>query len=111
MQLTENDTTKDMPPQLPDDFFIPDADYDAATGDTGKPAHDVSQPTGSGTNANAPLASDTTKCVNSTPHALQKCSPSIHVFYNRTGKSNCDASCQCASGSAKTTNPLSGVLA
>ncbi|KAH8099644.1 hypothetical protein BXZ70DRAFT_942722 [Cristinia sonorae] len=31
MQLTDNDTTKDMPNQLPDNFFIPDADYDAAT--------------------------------------------------------------------------------
>lgn len=41
MQLTENDTTEDMPNELPTDFFIPDADYDAVTGDDGKPQEDV----------------------------------------------------------------------
>ncbi len=39
MQLTENDTTEEMPNELPADFFIPDADYDAATGED--PQQDV----------------------------------------------------------------------
>ncbi|TCD60728.1 hypothetical protein EIP91_009622 [Steccherinum ochraceum] len=30
MQLTDNDNTTNMPAKLPSDFFIPDADYDAA---------------------------------------------------------------------------------
>lgn len=44
MQATDLDKTADMPKQLPKDFFIPEADYDAATRDTGKtdPAHDIS---------------------------------------------------------------------
>ena len=41
MQLTENDTTQDMPSELPADFFIPDADYDAATADNGIPQQGV----------------------------------------------------------------------
>ncbi|THH31486.1 hypothetical protein EUX98_g2707 [Antrodiella citrinella] len=35
MQLPDPDKTVDMPKKLPADFFIPDADYDAATADTG----------------------------------------------------------------------------
>ncbi|THH31771.1 hypothetical protein EUX98_g2429 [Antrodiella citrinella] len=34
MQKTDPDKTGDMPRKLPADFFIPDADYDAATADT-----------------------------------------------------------------------------
>ena len=30
MQLTENDTTQDMPAELPADFFVPDEEFDAA---------------------------------------------------------------------------------
>jgi len=45
MQLTDNDTTKDMPNKLPDDFFIPDADYDAATAGIGEgPAFALNRP-------------------------------------------------------------------
>ena len=32
LQLTDPDLTGNMPKELPKDFFIPDADYDAATG-------------------------------------------------------------------------------
>lgn len=43
MQKTDPDKTGDMPRKLPADFFIPDADYDAATADTGAdgPAHGI----------------------------------------------------------------------
>ena len=49
MQLTENDETQDMPDKLPDDFFIPDAEYDAATADLNAQSHDVTQTTDSST--------------------------------------------------------------
>ncbi|KAI0069641.1 hypothetical protein K474DRAFT_1670752 [Panus rudis PR-1116 ss-1] len=32
MQLTDNDCTTKMPPELPSNFFVPDSDYDSATG-------------------------------------------------------------------------------
>ena len=32
MQLTDNDKTEKMPPELPNNFFVPDADYDSTTG-------------------------------------------------------------------------------
>ncbi|TCD66802.1 hypothetical protein EIP91_000938 [Steccherinum ochraceum] len=35
MQMTDNDATTNMPAKLPSDFFIPDADYDAATAGIG----------------------------------------------------------------------------
>ena len=43
LQLTDNDLTTAMPKELPADFFIPDDEYDNATGDTGgsKPSHGV----------------------------------------------------------------------
>lgn len=51
VQLTENDTTQDMPSELPENFFIPDADYDAVTADTGagtNPVHTVNPEEGKG---------------------------------------------------------------
>ncbi|TCD66804.1 hypothetical protein EIP91_000940 [Steccherinum ochraceum] len=35
LQLTDNDTTSDLPRRLPDDFFIPDSEYDAVTAGIG----------------------------------------------------------------------------
>jgi hypothetical protein len=45
MQLTDNDLSTLMLSDLPADFFIPDDDYDAATGDGGnpKPGHDIQE--------------------------------------------------------------------
>ena len=45
MQLTDNDLTQPISGDLPDDFFIPDDDYDSVT--SGKPSHglDPSEPT------------------------------------------------------------------
>ena len=37
MQLTDNDLTQPISGDLPDDFFIPDDDYDSVT--FGKPSH------------------------------------------------------------------------
>ncbi len=45
MQLTENDTTQGMPANLPPGFFIPDEEFDAATGASG-PARGVQGPAG-----------------------------------------------------------------
>jgi len=48
MQLTENDTTTDMPASLPPNFFVPDSDYDAAIAGTG-PANAPAPPAPTGT--------------------------------------------------------------
>ena len=99
MQLTENDTTRDMPAQLPDDFFIPDADYDAATGDTGGKAHDISQPTPSSeTNANVPPTSGSTTYVGIVVRFFNR-SPSYH---NRTAPSGVEHSDECRCAQTKT---------
>ena len=98
MQLTENDTTQDMPAQLPDDFFIPDADYDAATGDTGGKAHDISQPTPStGTNTNAP-ASGSTTYVGIVARFFNRSSS----YHNRTAPAGVDHSGECRCAQTKT---------
>lgn len=43
MQLTDSDRTERMPRELPDNFFIPDADYDFTMG-TGEIVMSSSEP-------------------------------------------------------------------
>ena len=61
MQLTDNDLTQPISGDLPDDFFIPDDDYDSVT--LGKPSHDLdpSEPTSGtteGKTSAAPILSE-----------------------------------------------------